>query len=468
MRAKDEAKFLAEAYKKVILERVVDGKLMCPEACCGAPVMECKCGPDCPHCNCHEIQKLSKEEDNEDIFPNSEYGRHLRREAERHEQEDKRVRLALDSPGYAAVQLPKGHPNIQKYLDKGYKIVKDYKKAEQAEDNEEAGRSHATPELKRKDKERQMRDAGIIKDRAFATPELKRKDKQRQMWAKRKERWDAWKKKQARSEDAEDPYTTLDATVRDFEQELDIRGDGIDTNVNELKDYIDIINGLKVSEVQKKSALKYLSELRGPGGRAGLEDVDYNFVFGIEDNETRGGAIHKPYVSSFVSDGKKIFGVMGSDGEIVHKTRDKREAYKWFRDNYESLAEDAEDRDRRHHPHYGEPEYDEERSERLREGPPITSAPMYLKDDPAFPDLTDQDETKRRMKQLGWEDNETPRDSMYLKDDPEALKKALIWHHGNYAKLRQKSIRGEQLTDDDWDSLKHSEGELDLHDQLQR
>ena len=66
MRAKDEAKFLAEAYKTVIQERVVDGELMCPEACCGSPVMECKCGPDCPHCNCHEIQKLSKKEEDEE------------------------------------------------------------------------------------------------------------------------------------------------------------------------------------------------------------------------------------------------------------------------------------------------------------------------------------------------------------------------------------------------------------------
>ena len=292
MRAKDEAKFLAEAYKKVILERVVDGKLMCPEACCGAPVMECKCGPDCPHCNCHEIQKLAaKEEDAEDIFPNSEYGRHLRREAERHEQEDKRVRLALDSPGYAAVQLPKGHPNIQKYLDKGYKIVKDYKKAEQAEDNEEAGRSHATPELKRKDKERQMRDAGIIKDRAFATPELKRKDKQRQMWAKRKERWDAWKKKQARSED----------------NEVHLQGTGWASRPPP----VDEEDGLQGAA----------GHLRAAAARGAV----------------KAGAIHKPYVSSFVSDGGKIFGVMGSDGKIVHKTRDKRKAYKWFRDNYENI-----------------------------------------------------------------------------------------------------------------------------------
>jgi len=78
MRAKNEVKFLAEAYaavaggwhenginRRIILERVVDGVLMCPEACCGKPVMECKCGPDCPHCNCHEIQKLAKEEDEE-------------------------------------------------------------------------------------------------------------------------------------------------------------------------------------------------------------------------------------------------------------------------------------------------------------------------------------------------------------------------------------------------------------------
>ena len=43
-----------------LTERVEDGQLMCPEACCGAPVMECTCGPECKHCNCHEIQRLSK------------------------------------------------------------------------------------------------------------------------------------------------------------------------------------------------------------------------------------------------------------------------------------------------------------------------------------------------------------------------------------------------------------------------
>ncbi len=28
---------------------------MCPDACCGMPVSECTCGPDCDHCDCYEI-----------------------------------------------------------------------------------------------------------------------------------------------------------------------------------------------------------------------------------------------------------------------------------------------------------------------------------------------------------------------------------------------------------------------------
>ena len=33
---------------------------MCPEACCGKPVTECKCGPDCEHCECHEKNKMNE------------------------------------------------------------------------------------------------------------------------------------------------------------------------------------------------------------------------------------------------------------------------------------------------------------------------------------------------------------------------------------------------------------------------
>ena len=30
---------------------------MCPEACCGVPVSECHCPPDCPHCDCNAIKE---------------------------------------------------------------------------------------------------------------------------------------------------------------------------------------------------------------------------------------------------------------------------------------------------------------------------------------------------------------------------------------------------------------------------
>ena len=36
---------------------------MCPEACCGKPVTECKCGPDCEHCDCHAKNKMNEDED---------------------------------------------------------------------------------------------------------------------------------------------------------------------------------------------------------------------------------------------------------------------------------------------------------------------------------------------------------------------------------------------------------------------
>ena len=147
MRAKNEFKFIAEAYQNV------------------------------------------HNEDTEDIFPNSEYGRSLERDAKQHEQEDKEmresierlqklvadgyvrlhrdgefqvlapwmgstsfpilkaqgweevpfpnIRLTLNEPGTASVQLRPPYTDIHKYLDKGYKVVEDYVKATQSEDNEE-------------------------------------------------------------------------------------------------------------------------------------------------------------------------------------------------------------------------------------------------------------------------------------------------------------------------------------------
>ena len=35
---------------------------MCPDACCGKPVTECACGPDCKHCDCHAKNKMNEDE----------------------------------------------------------------------------------------------------------------------------------------------------------------------------------------------------------------------------------------------------------------------------------------------------------------------------------------------------------------------------------------------------------------------
>jgi len=42
-----------------------DGVEMCSKECCGQPVTECTCGPECKHCNCYE--KNNSEVTNEDM-----------------------------------------------------------------------------------------------------------------------------------------------------------------------------------------------------------------------------------------------------------------------------------------------------------------------------------------------------------------------------------------------------------------
>ncbi len=280
MRAKNEFRLISEAYNiKLLAEKAVDGTLMCSKDCCGSPVMECKCGDDCKHCNCFMIQKAVKE-----------YGlKSPLLEAVGHY--DTHVRLSRGGKWNThTVSVRKTDKElIQKFLDQGFKIEKP------PEDGED------------------------------------------------------------------DPYNVLNELEKEFERELEGGGDGIDTNVNELKDIIDSIKGLDgISEEWREGSLKYLKNLKGPGGRVGLEDVDFEFVFGEEDNEEPrrsitgmrqkldalaaaqlAGSKHKPYVSSYVggeSDGfRKIFAVLGSDGKVVHKTRDKQEAHQWLKDNYENI-----------------------------------------------------------------------------------------------------------------------------------
>jgi len=44
-----------------------DSVEMCSKECCGKPVTECKCGPDCEHCDCYEKNKAMKENISEAI-----------------------------------------------------------------------------------------------------------------------------------------------------------------------------------------------------------------------------------------------------------------------------------------------------------------------------------------------------------------------------------------------------------------
>mgnify|MGYP003629112610 CR=1 FL=1 len=222
MRAKNEFKFLAEAYNtKLLFERIVDGTLMCPEACCGAPVMECKCGPDCPHCNCFMIQEAVK----------------------KNGLEDKRLKIPEEDSEATSASFGD---------NKGYDGPwKKPRKDEEHDDDSDAA-------LWKK----QMKHQPDVSPERWKELQNKKPKPQR------------YSKKHPKSEDNEEPKR----------------------------------------------------------GISGYEHKPDALV-----SARKAGAIHKPYVSSFVSDGKKIFGVMGSDGEIVHKTRDKREAYKWFRDNYESI-----------------------------------------------------------------------------------------------------------------------------------
>jgi len=48
-------------YEMKFESGMVEGVEMCPEECCGKPVTECKCGPECPHCDCYSKNNAMKE-----------------------------------------------------------------------------------------------------------------------------------------------------------------------------------------------------------------------------------------------------------------------------------------------------------------------------------------------------------------------------------------------------------------------
>ena len=52
-----------------------DGVEMCSKDCCGQPVTDCECGPDCPHCECYKLNeaagvgKITKQNTTPDVKP---------------------------------------------------------------------------------------------------------------------------------------------------------------------------------------------------------------------------------------------------------------------------------------------------------------------------------------------------------------------------------------------------------------
>ena len=136
MRAKNEFRLISEAYDiRLLAEKAVNGTLMCSKDCCGSPVMECKCGDDCKHCNCFMIQKAVKDfglksplleaagDDYDAELPAGHYDTH--------------VRLQRGGRWNAhTVNVRKTDKElIQKFLDQGFRIVKPFD-----EDNEEPKR----------------------------------------------------------------------------------------------------------------------------------------------------------------------------------------------------------------------------------------------------------------------------------------------------------------------------------------
>ena len=127
MRAKNEFRLISEAYNiKLLAEKAVDGTLMCSKDCCGSPVMECKCGDDCKHCNCFMIQKAVKE-----------YGlKSPLLEAVGHY--DTHVRLSRGGKWNThTVNVRKTDKElIKKFLDQGFKIEKPFEDNERYDDRD--------------------------------------------------------------------------------------------------------------------------------------------------------------------------------------------------------------------------------------------------------------------------------------------------------------------------------------------
>ena len=278
MRAKNEFKFLAAAYdRKLLIEKAVDGTLMCSKDCCGSPVMECKCGDDCPHCNCFMIQKAVKD-------------------------------FGLKSPLLEGI-VPK--------------------------DNRDEP-------IRNRDKNREFADSLWSKDPKDLAQ--RRRAAERVLGKRRNPRPKHLFTKEEDYERFQNPY---DDYVDDDAREQARRDDELMGDIEvDPNDKPEGLEDMKKRMAALDREIKMAHARGRPRGREDNEEPTRS-ITGMKQKldalaaAQLAGSKHKPYVSSFVgdeSDGfRKIFAVLGSDGKIVHKTRDKREAHQWLKDNYENI-----------------------------------------------------------------------------------------------------------------------------------
>ena len=280
MRAKNEFRLISEAYDiKLLAEKAVDGTLMCSKDCCGSPVMECKCGDDCKHCNCFMIQKAVKDFGLkspllEGIVPEDERDEPIRNRELPVGHYEHMVRLSSGGKWNThSVMVRKTEPElIQKFLDQGFRIEKP-----PAEDYER-----------------------------FQNP------------------YDDYVDDDAREQARRD-----DELMGDIEVDPNDKPEGLED--------------MKKRMAALDREIKMAHARGRPRGREDNEEPTRSITGMKHKLDALAaaqlaGSKHKPYVSSFVgSGGKKIFAVLGSNGKIVHKTHNKQEAHQWLKDNYENI-----------------------------------------------------------------------------------------------------------------------------------
>ena len=64
---------LAQEYQAEIPESIEEAEELCSAECCGKPISQCHCGPECPHCDCHA--KNNKVDEGKWDYKDSDKGR---------------------------------------------------------------------------------------------------------------------------------------------------------------------------------------------------------------------------------------------------------------------------------------------------------------------------------------------------------------------------------------------------------